>query len=226
SLIYANDGNGCNGFDGGGAIHVPPLTVSPDMDREMVKGPFNPSRTYSACYFWMPWFTLHGWDTLRDLLTTHMPAAAGIANENEEGIVATTAASGETMFEQQQMFAVHALTAGRGMNTYGALLGGPQRDWAAYLESWQPKPLQPGTPHTRTLQPGGMMANAITEPMRVEMNGPKKDVKLFTVTDDGTNADVDRYGGQRLRPRAGEKLWVVAARPGVGPNVPVTLTAK
>jgi hypothetical protein len=243
SLIYANDGNGCNGFDGGGTIHVEGITQSPDMDREMVKGPFNGSRTYSACYFWMPWYVRHGWDALRDLMTRTMPAAIDIDHQNAEGIAATTAASGETMFEQLQMFAVHALTGGRGMNSYGAILGGPVRDWSAYLESWTPKPLERGTAHTRKLQGGGMMANEITERMRVAMDGPRNEVRMFVVRDDGTSTSVRRYGGARIVPHPGERVFVVAARPGdgsltsggavndflfgrVSDSVEVTLTAK
>ena len=227
SLIYANDGNGCNGFDGGGTIHVEGLTQSPDMDREMVKGPFNTSRTYSACYFWMPWFTAHGWDTLRDLMTTHMPAAADISNENEEGITATTAASGDSMLEQLQMFAKHALTGGRGMNTYGAILGGPSYDWSEHLESWRPKPLRPGQSHRRTLQGGGMMANEIVESTRIEMTGPSE-VRMFTVRDDGSEVTIRKLQGRRpvAGPTADEQVWVVAARPVAGPGVPVTLTAR
>jgi hypothetical protein len=243
SLIYANDGNGCNGFDGGGTIHVEGVTQSPDMDREMVKGPFNTSRLYSACYFWMPWYARHGWDTLRDLMTRTMPAAIDIAHQNAEGIAASTAASGDSMLEQLQMFAVHALTGGRGMNSYGAILGGPVRDWAAHLESWTPDPLERGTPHTRRLQGGGMMANQITETMRVRMDGPRKEIRMFLVRDDGTAASVRRYGGGRIAPKAGERVFVVAARPGggsltsggavndfvfgrVSDSVEVTLTAK
>jgi hypothetical protein len=227
SLIYANDGNGCNGFDGGGTIHVPPLTQSPDMDREMVKGPFNTSRTYSACYFWMPWFTRHGWDTLKKLMTVSMPTHIDVANENEEGIVATTNASRESMLEQLEMFARHALTGGRGMNTYGAILGGPLRDWSIHLEKWQPKPLEPGQTHTRTLQGGGMMANAITKATRIDVTGPKE-IRLFVVRDDGAHADVSRIkSGRRIAgPAPGESVWVVAARPVAGAGVAVTLTAK
>ena len=226
SLIYANDGNGCNGFDGGGTIHVPGLTQAPDMDREMVKGPFNTSRTYSACYFWMPWYGRHGWDGLKRLMTESMPTHIDISNENEEGITASTAASGETMLEQQQMFARHALTGGRGMNSWSGVLGGPVRDWSAYLESWEPKPLAAGQTHTRTLQAGGMMANEIIEPVRVTSSVPQNDVKLFTVTDDGTKATVARFNGGRIAPPKSGERWIVAARPGTGAGIPVTLTAK
>ncbi|MDQ5807720.1 MAG: hypothetical protein M3320_03495 [Actinomycetota bacterium] len=227
SLIYANDANGCNGFDGGGAIHVPPLTVSPDMDREMVKGPFNTSRTYAACYFWMPWYTRHGWDGLKKLVTEAMPAAIEISDQNEEGLTASTAASGETMLEQQRMFAVHALTGGRGMNTFGPILGGEERDWSVHLESWQPKPLEPGTPHTRRLQTGGLMASEITERMRVTLDGPKDEIRMFVVRDDGATVSTKSFKGGRLGPPSeGEKLFVVAVRPVVGDPVDVTLTGE
>lgn len=227
SLIYANDGNGCNGFDGGGSIHVEGVTQSPDMDREMVKGPFNPSRTYSACYFWMPWYAANGWSALRDLMSVHMPAVADVANENEEGILASTAASGDTMLAQLQMFARHALTGGRGMNTWSAVLGGPSFDWAAHLESWRPKPLARGQSHTRTLQGGGMMANEITSRVRIELTGPAKETALFQVRDDGREASVSKLNGGRPvdGPRPGERVWVVAARPVPGTS-PVTLTAR
>jgi hypothetical protein len=226
SLIYANDGNGCNGFDGGGTIHVEGVTQSPDMDREMVKGPFNGSRAYSACFFWMPWYAEHGWGALRRLMTDTMPASIDIANENEEGITASTAASHASMLEQLEMFARHALTGGRGMNTFGAIGGGPLRDWSIHLERWEPEPLEPGASHTRTLQSGGLMANEITETSRVRVEGPK-DVRLLLVRDDGTTADVRRFKGGRVRaPRDGEQVWVVAVRPAVGDPVEVTLTAE
>ncbi|HEX2085624.1 MAG TPA: hypothetical protein VHF89_08075, partial [Solirubrobacteraceae bacterium] len=225
SLIYANDGNGCNGFDGGGTIHVEGLTQSPDMDREMVKGPFNTSRSYSACYFWMPWFAEHGWSTMKRLVTETMPAAIEISNQNEEGIAASTAASGDSMLEQLRMFARHALTAGRGMNTFGPLLGGPVRDWAAHLEAWDPDPLRRGTPHTRTLQGGGMMANEITESLRVDITGPKE-TRAFLVIDDGTTTRTKPFkSGRRVQPADGERLWVVAARPEPGSGA-VTLSAR
>jgi hypothetical protein len=226
SLIYANDGNGCNGFDGGGRIHVQGVTQSPDMDREMVKGPFNPSRTYSACYFWLPWYTTYGKSGLLDLVTTHMPAAGDIANENEEGIAATTATTGDSMLDQLKMFARHALTGGRGMNTFGAIAGGPAFDWAEHLEAWRPKPLTAGGSHTRTLQAGGMMANEIVSSVRVDMEGPKE-VRMFLVHDDGTGTTVKSFkSGRRVSPPGdGERLWVVAARPEAGSGA-VTLTAR
>ena len=227
SLIYANDGNGCNGFDGGGTIHVPPLTQSPDMDREMVKGPFNSSRSYSACYFWMPWYAQHGWEGMKRLVTETMPASVEISNQNEEGLEASTAASRESMFEQQRMFAVHALTGGRGMNTFGPILGGPERDWSAYLEKWEPKPLEEGKPHTRRLQTGGLMANEITETTRVTMTGPAREIRMFVVRDDGSTAVTRRYRGGRIAgPRDGEDVWIVAVRPVAGDPVDVTLTAE
>jgi hypothetical protein len=206
SLVYAQDSNGCNGFDGRG--------TSANMDNAMASGVFG--KTYNSCYFWMPFYAEHGKDALLELITTAMPAVSPERDVHKEGIAAVTAATGESFLELQQRFAVSALTA-RG-NVWGPFNGGEALDWSKYLEPWKPTMLAvPGTSE-RTLTNGGMMAHRLTaRTARVSLSGPDAAV-LFVVRDDGTTASVEslKPGGRVNGPRAGERVFVLAVHPEAG----------
>lgn len=192
SLIYAQDGNGCNGFDGG------------NFDASLAGGIFS-SGTYSMCYFWIPWISAEGIDGLKRLVARAYPAVSPEPNEPLEGVAALERASQLSVPEQVARFAGAAIT-GRGWT-----LGG--RDWARLMDRWVPMDLSTGDSAVASLSTGGLFVRRLKSGATVTL---KKDsnATLFVVIDTGSKTITRVVDGTStcLVPKKGEKIWVGAVR--------------
>ena len=212
TLETATDANGCNGFDDEGT-----------MDGAMATGPFGPAKTYNACFFWGPWYAAYGKSAFVKLVTEGLPAYA----EREDGYPeigpALADASGVPVADQLATFAASVIT---GQNrTWATWSGSATYDWGSLIERWQPADLGVGSTATRYLGGGGLMGHRIIGPTRVTMTAGA-DERLFTITQTGDKVVVTPAGADyvTVRPKPGQQVYVVAARPAAGSGA-VTLTA-
>lgn len=191
SLIYANDGNGCNGFEGS------------NFDAAMASGVFN--KGYSACFFWLSWFAAEGTDGLAKLLSKAYPKVAPETDNSLEGVSALARASSLSPAKQAARFAGAAIT-GRGYR-----LGG--RDWGKMLDRWSPLSIEIGEDASASLAASGMLARLLKQPATVSLGKGSK-ATLFVVTENGSRTTTRVAKGDTLclSPKAGQKIWVGAVR--------------
>jgi hypothetical protein len=201
SLMYANDANGCNGYNGS------------NFDSAMASGVFN--KGYTACYFWLSWIAGEGVDGLLQLVSTAYPTASPTTDGSAEGVTALGLASDLPVALQLARFAGGALTR-RGY-VVGPPSGAP-RDWAAGpgLDRWNPGSLSVGGSATGTLAPSGMLARRVDEYSTVSTNSAG--ASLFVVIDDGvsTTTSVIPDGSVCVIPKEGETVWVGVVRTATG----------
>lgn len=189
SLVYANDANGCNGFDGS------------NFDTTMANGIF--SRGYTACYFWLSWIDAEGTDGLKQVVAHAYPK---VSPENEisvEGVQALGRSSKLSVAQQVARFAGAAIT-GRGYR-----LGG--FDWAKGLDRWRPLGLGSKGSASAPLRPSGMLARQLKSAAKVSLS-KASDGQLFVVTDTGSKTVTKVVKGQSicLQPKKGQEIWVGA----------------
>ena len=191
SLIYANDGNGCNGFEGSG------------FDAALATGLFN--KGYSGCFFWLSWFAAEGTDGLVELVAKAYPKVASQTDAAVEGIAALKRASSRSPAQQAARFAGAAIT-GRGYKLKG-------RDWGKMLDRWKPTPIAAGDSASATLSPSGIFARRLNGPATVSLTKSSQ-ATLFTVLERGSRTITRVVPGSRvcLVPKTGEKIWVGAVR--------------
>jgi len=216
SLVYANDVNGCNGA----------LPASPDAT--LATGVFADARLYSACQFFVPWYTSAGPQAFADLITKGLPEAVKVPqgesrSAERKNVLAIELATGRGFVESAAAWA-RGLITGEGM-TYGSFLegGSAPRDWAKHLERWRPAVLAVGESVSRTLRPGGIMGVEVTGATRPRLDGGA-DLAVVRDTAEGTVLSYPASGELVPAPGAGERVFVIAAR-GEDGSAPVTLTA-
>jgi hypothetical protein len=212
SLVYAQDLNGCNGYESG----------YDDMDEGMAAGPFN-GRAYESCWFWTAWYGQNGLGDFHDLVTTTMPAAAAERNQHVEGVAATEGATGKSFTTQLAEFARSALT-GTGYR-WSAITTGESFDWAEHLERWEPKPLRRGESTTRTLSDGGVIGHLLPAATAVTLDAPAG-ARLVAIRESRGGAEIryPRSGARLPGSSANRRSWVLAVWPGDG-EADVTLRA-
>ncbi|HEY7873779.1 MAG TPA: hypothetical protein VIG64_01525, partial [Actinomycetota bacterium] len=205
SLIYAADGNGCNGYKGS------------NFDGAMAGGTFN--KGYSACFFWLSWFADEGTDGLVRLLRDAYPKVSPEEDGSVEGVAALERASKLTVPEQAARFTGAAIT-GRGYK-----IGG--RDWAKMLDRWAPPTLKVGDSAIGALNTSGIFARKLDSAATIALT-KDSDVTLFTVTDTGSKTITKVVGGTRVcvAPKAGDKVWVGAVRTKKGPASATMVASK
>jgi|GEM_PF-5255083 len=206
SLLYAQDLNGCNGFDS---------QASPeDMDEAMAEGPFEET-IYNSCWFWMPWYARYGFDAFEALVERWIPAASERESDHKEAVVATKAATGKPFVRQLGRFAAGALT--RHGYRWRERVNRDSFDWATYLERWKPEPLSRGESSTRTLSDGGLMAHQLRRRARVRLTGPER-TRLIVIRAEGGKPRIGYHESGRVvrGPRRNQRVWVLAAYPPAG----------
>lgn len=189
SLVYANDANGCNGFDGS------------DFDTTMANGIFR--RGYTACFFWLSWIDAEGTDGLKQVVAHAYPKVSPETDISIEGVKALDRASKLSVAQQVARFAGAAIT-GRGYK-----LGG--FDWAKGLDRWRPPAMGGKGAASATLAPSGMLARQLQSAAKVSLS-KGSDAELFVVTDTGSKTVAKVVKGQSvcLKPGKGQRVWVGA----------------
>ncbi|HEX2266698.1 MAG TPA: hypothetical protein VHI97_00670, partial [Actinomycetota bacterium] len=210
TLVTANDANGCNGFDTGGS-----------MDAGMAAGPFG--KTYNTCLMWGPWYVTNGKDAFLKLVREGIPAHSPKPNGFSDVSAAMEQAAGKPLAQQLVEFAGSTIT-GRG-RSWTTWFGTTPFDWGSLFERWTPAPL-PNGKQTRTLGPGGLMANELTRGAKVSVSGSDA-ARLYILRDSGGQLTISpaKDGKATLvqGPKAGERVWAVVVRPATG-SQSVTLT--
>jgi hypothetical protein len=191
SLIYANDANGCNGYEGS------------NFEVAMATGTFN--KGYSACFFWLSWVAAEGTDGLVQLVSKAYPKVSPEENSSIEGLAALERATNVSVAEQGARFAAATIT-GRGYQMNGF-------DWGKMLDRWSPAELKVGDSAAATLQPFGIVGGTLTGAATVSLD-KGTDATLFTVIDTGsrTITEIVRSGRACLDPKPGQKVYVGAVR--------------
>lgn len=196
--------NSCNGWDGA------------NIETTFAAGPFT-NKTYNACYFWLTWFPNHGASAYVDLfgaMFNHVKKTG-----NAEIIDALNEASPGTFGDDLAAFAQASLT-GKGYTW--SYPGTTERDWGQWLDRFVPPTLEVGTPFTKTLRDGGVMAREITAGGQLSMTSNRPGVGVYVIRDDGTTATrtlvdtTDTIADVVSAPAAGEKVWLVAVYPSLG----------
>jgi hypothetical protein len=201
SLIYANDANGCNGFEGG------------SMDAAMASGIFN--KGYSNCYFWLSWYAAEGIDGLKQLVSKAYPKVAGEPDGYIEGMKALGLASRQSPAKQLARFAGGALT-GRGYHLNG-------RDWAKFLDTWKVFDLSNGD--AATLSQSGMIARKVIRPVTVKL-AKDSGGELFVVIAGRKVITKVVNGSACLKPGRGRSVYVGAVRTAKGTGVATLKVSK
>lgn len=228
SFTYAQDHQGCNGYDAfiaGVDQSYGNAELVSDMDLGMALGPFTetghevevlphkpvdlgPSHGYDSCYFWLAWYGHHGIGPLVRLVEDFHGTGS-----DWYGLITTAieAATGAPIVDDYARFAMMALT-GRGY-TWGPAAGpGPTLDWGAHLDRWAPAVLHAGETATQLLRSGGMMARELGSPGIVSWTGI--DTVGYLVRDDGNDATVTAIAsGTHVHANANEIVWAVVIHP-------------
>lgn len=191
SLVYATDSNGCNGYKQG------------NLDVSLAAGTFN--KSYSACYFWIPWFAAEGTDGLKRLIARAYPKVSPESDGAVEGVSALGLASKRSVPEQVARFAGAALT-GRGYRLRGL-------DWGKMLDRWNPPGIGVGDSDAANLGPSGLFARQLRSAATVKLKKGSQ-ATLFAVVDTGSRTITKAFKGSSvcLAPKKGQKLWVGAVR--------------
>jgi hypothetical protein len=216
SLVYANDANGCNGA----------LGASPDA--ALASGSIFQTVSYSACQFFVPWYTSAGPEQFVKLVTDGMRDAAvipqGQTRSNARKVtMGLEIATGRPYVESAAAFARGFIT-GEGM-TYGSLLAGGSdpRDWGKHLERWTPATMAIGESVQATLGTAGIVGREVTGAFRPQLDG-EAGIAVIRDTAEGSSIAFPAEGELVPAPGAGERLYLIAARGAEGP-AEITLTA-
>lgn len=196
SLIYAADGNGCNGYG------------------TNYRGGVANGRSYAACLFWFGWYSRYGVTGLVDILEASRDHAtktgwAELAGAIEQGV-------GESAGVGVAQFALTRLT-GRDL-AWGSPTGAsPAYDWDAYFTDYAATARSaPSTFSAGSISGGGFSAYELTTGATVSFTGTG--LELYVVRDDGADATLTAVGNGAAvaAPAAGEQVWIVLVKPGAG----------
>ena len=206
SLVYANDANGCNGFH------------DSDPSVTMAGGPF--AQSYSACNFYLTFYGTFGMDAFRKLVAEGVPQGAGEFKDDQQAKIlrGVEIATGKSMVEASAGWARGIIT-GKSL-TFGSPLGGPAYDWGKFLERWVPEALAVGGVKEETLGAGGITAVEVTEAVRPTVAGDpavpgEPGLAVLRDAPSGATLTFPASGDYVFGPAAGERVYVMAARPAV-----------
>ena len=205
SLVYANDTNGCNGWDGS------------NRDAAFAAGPFT-GQSYDACYFWLTWYGRHGTTGLASLLAAQAKHI-GIDDANEEELAIINEVTGDVAADLTG-FAAAALT--RTGYTWPAGDGtGDPLDWSRYLDTWRPATIAPGGQATATLKQGGILGRRVSAAGIASVDGDAQ-LALVRQTVEGVSTQLIANGEAVPAPPGDENVWLLAFKTTKGSS-PVTL---
>jgi hypothetical protein len=201
SLVYANDTNGCNGWQGSNA------------DAAFAAGPLT-GQSYDACYFWLTFYGRYGLEALVELL----PRTVDLQGDRQWGVyddpilqAARASDPDATLTDVLTAFAASALT-GRGY-TWGAPAdeAAPALDWAAFLDRWEPDGTAgPGDALGATLRDGGMAAFQVREPLAIGQTSTAEGHAVALVVDDGSATTTRTLApGDVVELPSGGTAWIV-----------------
>lgn len=199
SLLYANDANGCNGWD------------NSNREAAFAAGPFA-GQSYDACYFWMTWYGRHGTEALVKLLEAQ-PKHIAVSDFNEESLRIINEVTGDIAGDIVG-FAAAAVTR-TGYTWPGGDGTGEAIDWVQYLEKWRPTSLAPGGSAAATLGQGGILARRLSQGGTVSVTGDAQ-LALIRQTATGVTTESVASGTAIAAPAGDENLWVVAYRTTTG----------
>lgn len=201
SLVYADDTNGCNGWQGGNA------------DQAFAAGPLT-GQSYDACYFWMTVHAAYGIEAFLGILEHSAGLPGGRPWEIYDEAIA--AATGAPLEETLANFAAMALT-GRGYE-WGAPADpeSPALDWALYLDRWAPPfDLWPGGSESVSLRDGGMAAFNFTGSTTVVDVSEEEGHAAALVVDDGATTTITLLrDGDAVEVAPTESAWIVLINAG------------
>jgi hypothetical protein len=204
TLVYANDGNGCNGFAGTA------------QDTAFAAGAFETPQ-YSACNFWMGWYGAEGLAPLVKLVTTGMAYDTRKTNwTNTSKVLGGIVTATGKPYEASAAEWAAAVITGKNLAWGPAVGSGQAYDWSTHLERWTPGALDVGGTVTRSLANGGVMAvEATGGPFVASITAG---AKLAVVRDGtaGTQISFPAAGEAVAAPAAGESVYVIGVLPRAG----------
>ncbi|MFN2388822.1 MAG: hypothetical protein ABR575_04350 [Actinomycetota bacterium] len=210
SLVYADDANGCNGWDDGN-----------DRDLAFARGPVQ-GKIYDACYFWLTWYGTHGPTGLSKLLAA-MAEHITESDTTKESFGAIVRATGEGVPLDLARFGASALS-GHGYAWRPGDGEGKRLDWARHLDRWKVATLAVGGEAAAMLSNGGLMARRVTATGTASVTGPGQ-LALVRSDAGGVSTKLIASGTRVEAPEAGERVWLVVVKPTVGSGS-VTLRYK
>ena len=196
SLVYANDTNGCNGWQGNNA------------DAAFAAGPLT-GQSYDACYFWLTVHGTYGIDAFLGMLE-HSSGLPG-GRPWEIYSAAIEEATGDDITEVLANFARMSLTgrdyAWNATNNPDS----PVLDWAEYLDRWTPGGvLGAGDDAEAGLQDGGMTAYELDGDVLVTGLSTEDGHAVALVVDDGEASTATILSdGDVVELAEGEDAWLV-----------------
>lgn len=193
SLVYANDSNGCNGWDGS------------NRDAAFAAGPFT-GQSYDACYFWLTWYGRHGTAGLVDLLAAQ-PKHIAIDDANEEELAIINEVTGDVPGDLTG-FAAAALTK-QGYTWPAGDGTGEPLDWSRYLDLWRPATIAAGGQASATLRQGGILARRVTAGAVASLTGDAQ-LALVRQTAEGVTTTLLANGTAVPAPPGDENVWLLA----------------
>ena len=193
SLVYANDTNGCNGWQGTNA------------DASFAAGPLT-DQSYDACYFWLTVHGLYGIDAFVGMLESSRGLPTGRPWEIYGAAIA--AGTGDPAEVVLANFARMALT---GRDYVWQAPNDPESpflDWAEHLDRWVPNraSVDAGDTPAVTLRDGGMAAFPLDGDVLVGALSEQAGHAVALVTDDGPRPP------RRCWPRATSSSWTARMR--------------
>lgn len=193
SLVYANDTNGCNGWQGD------------DADAAHRAGPLT-GQSYDACYFWKTVHGAYGIDAFLGVMENTAGLESGRPWEIFDDAIA--AGTGDDLVDVLANFAAMSLTHD------GYVWGNPanpeteELDWARFLDRWTPLASFTGPTVSATLRDGGTVAYRLPRSGTIDVSeGDGHGVAL--VVDDGTEVTTTLLSdGDVVDPGSGD-AWIV-----------------
>jgi hypothetical protein len=205
SLVYANDINGCNGWQG------------TDADAAFAAGPLT-GQSYDACYFWMTFHAAYGVDALVALVAGTRGLPSGRPWEVYDEAILAAARSVDpdaTLVDVLVNFAAMSLT-GRDY-TWGAPADpdDPPLDWSEFLDRWTPRDAAVAGTNSATLRDGGIAAFEVAGTYEVTDVSTAAGHGVALVVDDGTTTTVRQLeAGDTIRVGSGQVGWLVLLNAG------------
>lgn len=195
SLVYANNINGCNGWQGSNA------------DAAFASGPLT-GQSYDACYFWMTVHAAHGIGAFLGMLQNSEGLPGGRPWEIYAGAI--EAATGVPPAETIANFAAMTLT-GRDY-TWGNPTDpeSEEHDWAEYLDRWRPSATAAvGDTLRRSMRDGGVGAWRFSGTAVVDVSDGEGHAAAVVV-DDGTTTSIDMLAdGDRIEVGGASAGWIL-----------------
>ncbi len=200
SLVYANDTNGCNGWQGNNA------------DAAFAAGPLT-GQSYDACYFWMTFYASYGIDAFAEVFRNTEGLESGRGWQIYDSAILAGARAVDpdaTLQEVLANFAAMSLT-GRDYR-WGAATDpdAPVLDWAEFLDLWTPTATIDSGPASANLRDGGMAAFEVLGGGTVTSLSTDEGHAAVLVVDDGGSTTVEMLQvGSLVEVPAGQTGWLV-----------------